>query len=320
MARAVIAVLKAGPLITIQDQGRPGLMRYGISASGPMDRGAYAIANAALGNAAPLPAIEVSPGGLELEVVEGAVTVAVAGGGFALHADNLLLPSWAAVTLRAGMRLALRPGPWGSWTYLAFAGRLAAPAWLGSVATHTTSGFGGGRLQEGQQWIIDDVATRPGREGPIVCPVWARPRHEVKVVLGPQERYFSREGIDRFLSEPFTLTDAYDRMGVRLAGPALKPSARLDMPSEAISRGSVQVNGEGIATVLLADHQSTGGYPKIATVTSDQLDGFVQLRSRKHVAFVAESADAALARVRTRLRAQQEFLARLRDVAQNGRP
>jgi allophanate hydrolase len=320
MARAVIAVVKAGPLVTIQDQGRPGLMRYGISASGPMDRGAYAIANAALGNVAPLPAIEVSPGGLELEVAVGAVTVAVAGGGFSLHADNLLLPSWAVVTLRPGMRLALQPGPWGSWSYVGFAGRLAAPQWLGSVATHTTSGFGGGRLQAGHQLVIEDAATRPEREGSIVCPVWARPRHEVKVVLGPQERFFSRDVIDRFLAEPFALTDAYDRMGVRLAGPALKPAARLDMPSEAISRGSVQVNGEGIATVLLADHQTTGGYPKIATVTSDQLDGFVQLRSRKHVVFVAESADASLARVRTKLRIRQEYLARLRDSAQNGRP
>lgn len=91
--------------------------------------------------------------------------------------------------------------------------------------------------------------------------------------------------IRALLSNSFTLTDAYDPMGVRLSGPVLPPNAALDMPSEPVVRGSIQVAGDGVATVLLADHQTTGGYPKIATILSDDLGGFVQNRSRSAVQF-----------------------------------
>ena len=100
-------------------------------------------------------------------------------------------------------------------------------------------------------------------------------------------------------------------MGVRLSGPSLKPASKLDMPSEPIARGSIQVAGDGVATVLLSDHQTTGGYPKIATVVSDQLDGFAQLRPRQTVRFSAASPEAAIAAVRTRTAIRQRFLAQL---------
>lgn len=107
------------------------------------------------------------------------------------------------------------------------------------------------------------------------------------------------------------LTDAYDRMGVRLSGPPLPPNAPLDMPSDPVVRGSVQVAGDGVATVLLADHQTTGGYPKIATILSNDLDGFVQLRSRNPVRFEAITAAAAISALRTRRAAQATYLSKL---------
>lgn len=312
MAAAVIEIVQAGPLVTVQDGGRPGLMRYGVPASGPMDRGAFAIANAALGNADGAAGIEVSVGGLTLDCVEGRVTVALAGGGFRATLDGREHPSWIVAELGAGMRLTIKPGLWGSWTYLAFAGRLDAKPWLGSVSTHGPSGFGGGRLAAGRRLVIADAERREERIGEIDCPVTARPRHAVKVVLGPQDRFFSAETIETLLSRAFTLTDAYDRMGVRLAGPSLKPDAVLDMPSEPIVRGSIQVAGDGVAAVLLADHQTTGGYPKIATILSDHLDGFAQLRSRAQVAFSAISPQAAVEAARTRRLLTARYLARLR--------
>src|ERR1700722_7364130 len=130
MATTVFSVAQAGPLVTVQDEGRPGFRRFGVSASGPMDRAAFAIANAALGNPAGSPAIEISMGGLALECVEGGVTVAIAGGGFQVGVDRNVLGSWAVATMREGSRLTVRPGSWGSWTYLAFAGRLQASSWL----------------------------------------------------------------------------------------------------------------------------------------------------------------------------------------------
>ncbi len=315
MSTARFVVSQVGPQVSIQDCGRPGLMRFGVPASGPMDRASFAIANVALGNVASASAIEVSMGGLALECVEGAVTFALAGGGFRLAVDDASTGSWRIATIRTGSKLVIRPGPWGSWTYLAFAGKLAADEWLGSVSTHGPSGLGGGRLAVGQELVVEEAESRQNREGEIACPVTARPRHAMRVVLGPQDRFFSGETIDTLLTEPFVLSDSYDRMGVRLRGPSLQPSATLDMPSEAIVRGSIQVAGDGVATVLLADHQTTGGYPKIATIVADDLDGFVQLRSRSRVAFTAIPPEAAIRSARTRRLAQEKFMAKLREQA-----
>ncbi len=313
MPAAIFAVASVGPLVTIQDRGRPGFMRFGVPASGPMDRGAFEIASAALGSSGDSPAIEISMGGLALECVEGAVTVALAGGGFLVSIDRAMHGSWIVATIHAGSRLTVRPGPWGSWTYLAFAGKLKAKSWLASCSTHASSNLGGGRLTVGQRLEIEDAEIREERAGEIPCSVWSRPRAEINIVLGPQDRFFPPEALDLLLSRPFALTDAYDRMGVRLAGPSLRPSAKLDMPSEAICRGSVQVSGDGAATVLLADHQTTGGYPKIATVVSDQLDGLAQQRSRSQITFASIAPAAAIESVRACHRVQRDFLANLRS-------
>lgn len=294
MTTATFRVAFAGPHVSVQDQGRPGLMRFGVPASGPMDRKALAMANVALGNPAGQAGLEVSLGGLSLACLDGALTVAVAGGGFILQTGGQKRGSWAVLTLRAGDVLTLRRGPWGSWTYLALAGRIVAPDWLGSLATHASSGFGGGRLATGQTLEIADAEVRAGREGPIACPVWARPRHVLRCVPGPQGRYFSAQTRAAFTGSCFEMTDAFDRMGVRLRGPMLAPAGALSIPSEPILRGSVQVSGDGVATVLLADHQTTGGYPKIATVLADDLDSFVQCRPRDVIGFRSVTPEAAV--------------------------
>lgn len=299
MSDATLSVVFAGPHVSVQDGGRPGLMRFGVPCSGPMDRLSFAAANLALGNDAHAPGIEVSMAGLVLECVSGEVSYAVAGGGFIVDHAGARRSSWNIATLRAGERLAIRPGHWGSWCYLALAGNLLAGEWLGSVSTHALSGFGGGRLASGQRLRIAGAARREEREGELPCPVSARPRKELRVTLGPQQRFFAPDTIAAFLQGPWRTTDAWDRMGVRLSGPLIAPRANLDMPSEPIVRGAVQVAGDGVATVLLADHQTTGGYPKIATVLDCDLDAFVQLRPRDPVAFRAVSAAEATGIART---------------------
>jgi biotin-dependent carboxylase-like uncharacterized protein len=312
MARAIFAVRSVGPLVTIQDRGRYGFLRYGVPESGPMDRDAFEIAHAALGYDADRAAIEVSIGGIALECVEGSVTLSVAGGGFSLTLDKMALGSWAVVNVRAGSCLTIRPGHWGSWTYVAFVGRLKVGAWLGSYSTHASSGFGGGRVATGQSLEIEDAELREERVREIDCPTWARPRTQLDVVLGPQDRYFSREKQEQFVSEAFTLTDAFDRMGVRLSGPRLEPAAALDMPSEPTAFGSIQVSGDGVPAVLLADHQTTGGYPKIATVVSDQVGGLVQHRTRSQISFRRVEPQAAIQELRARRKHLATFLESLR--------
>jgi len=308
MTVARFAIAHAGPQVTVQDTGRPGLMRFGVPRSGPMDRFAYQIANQALGNAPGTPTIEVSLGGLTLRCLEGQTSFTVAGGSFQVSLGEQSLGPWAVASIKAGETLTLRPGRWGSWCYLAFAGDMQAQNWLGSCATHGPSGFGGDALATGGMLQIEDAELRPDRHGGIPVPVSARPRQRIRVVLGPQDRFFDSEAIQTLLSKPYILTDAYDRMGVRLSGPLLMPNATLDMPSEPIVRGSIQVAGDGVATVLLADHQTTGGYPKIATILSDDLDGFVQLRSRNTVRFEAVTPIAATESMRTRSKSYQNYL------------
>ncbi|MFT4150273.1 MAG: biotin-dependent carboxyltransferase family protein [Paracoccaceae bacterium] len=309
MTDASLRVAFAGPHVTVQDAGRPGLMRFGVPASGPLDRLAFAAANLAVGNPQGAPCIEVSMGGLTIDCTAGAVGFAVAGGGFIVDHAGQKRGSWTVATLRAGERLVIRPGPWGSWCYLALAGEVQATRWLGSAATHGLSGFGGGRLVAGCTIAVTQPRSISARD--IPCPVIARPRHRLHVTLGPQDRFFAPETLAAFLSGPWRMTDAWDRMGVRLAGPRIAPAAALDMPSEPIMRGSVQVAGDGVATVLLADHQTTGGYPKIATVLDAELDAMAQLRPRDPVEFAPLSPTAAIQVARTARMAAGRYLATL---------
>ncbi len=282
-----LQVLFAGPHVTWQDRGRPGLMRFGVPASGPMDRAAFDIATRAAGSDL---AIEVSLGGLALRA-EGEVSLALAGGGFIAETEARG-GSWQVLTLRAGQSLRLRPGFWGAWTYLAIAGQVELTPWLGARATHGPSGLGGGRLVTGQ--VLEVAAPRLLPTALLPCPVHARPRRLLRAVAGPQDRFFAPEDLAAFFAAPFVVSTAIDRMGLRLEGPALVPRGALSIPSEPLLRGSVQVNGAGQATVLMADHQTTGGYPKIATILDADLDALARLRPGEKVEFRQVSPAEAL--------------------------
>lgn len=289
---ARLTVAFAGPHVTVQDGGRHGLARFGVPRSGAMDRLALAAANLAVGNAPEAAAIEVSLGGLQLDCVGGPISFAVAGGGFIVEHGGQKGGSWQVATLQPGERLVIRRGPWGAWCYLAFAGGLVTKPWLGSAATHSQSGFGGGRVVTGDELSVEAprfVATQA-----LPCPAFARPLTQIAATLGPQDRFFAPDQIAALEGAIWRLSGAYDRMGVRLTGPLLPPDAPLDMPSEPVARGSVQVAGDGVATVLLADHQTTGGYPKLATVLDADLDRFAQLRPGDAFRFRLLAADAAL--------------------------
>lgn len=294
MSTARFKVSFAGPLVSLQDAGRAGQMRFGVPASGPMDRFAFAAAHAMLGQSTGT-AIEVSLGGLVLECLDGAVTCAVAGGAFNVNAGD---PGWQALTISKGDRLTLRAGPWGSWCYLAFSGSIFADQWLGSTSTHALSGLGGGALRAGDTIEIHDAAPRPTRDGPYACPDIALRSADIRVIIGPQDHRFAPGAVEALTTAPYRMTDAFDRMGVRLDGPALPLGNALSIPSEPILRGSVQVAGDGVPVVLLADHQTTGGYPKIATVLSTDTDRLAQLRAGEALRFRAVTAEEAIALTR----------------------
>lgn len=311
MAEARFRIAFAGPHVAVQDGGRPGLMRFGVTRSGPMDRLAHAAANRALGRPADAPAVEVSLGGLTLDCLAGAVTVAVAGGGFVVAHDGRRHGSWVVLRLAAGERLQIRPGHWGSWCYLACAGTLAHATWLGSAATHTMSGRGGGLLSTGGELVVTDPDPAAAPHGPLRCPVFARPLARASVVPGPQDHELLPDALPTLLGAEWRVSSAYDRMGMRLEGPPLALGDALSIPSQAIVAGSLQVSGDGVPTLLMRDHQTTGGYPKIATVLDCDLDRVAQLRPRDTLRLTAVTPEEAIRRARAAASLRAAWLDRL---------
>ena len=276
---ATFVVEQAGPLTTTQDGGRPGLLRFGIPRSGPVDRSSYAAAVRAFGGTAVTAAIEVSLGGIMLRCTRGQAAFALCGGGFTVELDGEPLGGWVVARICAGMTLRARPGA-GNWSYLAFAGHIEAPAWLGSVSRHVQADLGGHRLVAGDTLEVADC--RPFERDDEAVRAVPRPAdadHPIlraRTVLGPQDRFFGAAAIETLLSASVRPSVSFDRMGLILDMPVIPPNA-LDMPSEPAVRGALQVDGAGRTTLLLADHQTAGGYPKIAVMLGADADRVAQL-------------------------------------------
>lgn len=310
MSDVEFSISFAGPLVTFQDIGRPGNMRYGVSASGPMDIVSFEAANAVLGNETKQTAIEISLGGLILQCHEGSITLAITGGDFLIEYQGQKISSWTVLTIQKGERLSIRAGKSGSWAYLAFSGKLNVKDWLKSNSTHSTSGFGGGVLKTGQKFTLTDASNQANRIGPILKPSFST-NDLIHAVLGPQDQYFMKTAIEIFSDSIFKVSDNYDRMGMQLTGPKLELKSALSIPSEPVVKGSIQVSGDGIPTILLADHQTTGGYPKIATVISSDINRLVQFRSNQSVEFILISSNEALQKTRKFLDMKEKYLQKI---------
>ena len=310
MSDVEFSISFAGPLVTFQDIGRPGNMRYGVSASGPMDIVSFEAANAVLGNETKQTAIEISLGGLILQCHEGSITLAITGGDFLIEYQGQKISSWTVLTIQKGERLSVRAGKSGSWAYLAFSGKLNVKDWLNSSSTHSTSGFGGGVLKTGQKFTLKDASNQANRIGPILKPNF-NTNDLIHAVLGPQDQYFMNTAIKIFSDSIFKVSDNYDRMGMQLTGPKLELKSALSIPSEPVVKGSIQVSGDGIPTILLADHQTTGGYPKIATVISSDINRLVQLRSNQNVEFILINSNEALQKTRKFLDMKEKYLQKI---------
>ena len=270
-----LRVRAVGPVVTFTDEGRPGRLRWGVPASAPMDPGALAALRPVAGPGA---AVEVSLGGLEVAVEGAPCTLAVAGGGFEVRRNGLDVSAPCAFAAFPGdvVRIAPRAKGGGAWAYLAATGGFDAPRWQGSAATHVASGLGGGALAKGD--LIPFAAPRIdyARQGAIALP--ERGDGPFRLILGPQDRHFPETAVERLFASEWRATARGNRMGMGIDGPALRPEGALSIPSEPLVRGAVQVNGEGGAVVLAADHQTAAGYPKIAVLASVDHGRFAQLR------------------------------------------
>lgn len=293
-----LVIESAGPGITLQDGGRHGYLRYGITAAGPMDPLMHAAANRAASNPLDATAIEISTGGVTVSAEDGAVGIALLAPGFRAALDGVPLPDTVALTLEPGQTLVVRAGGAGAWGYLSVAGRLDVAPVLGSAATHTRSGLGGldGRgLAAGDRLPIAEGRTPDGPPQRLVAPWLDRDGREIRVVLGPQDDYFAPDQIEAFLAGPWTVSPRGDRMACFVDGTPLKHAKGHDIVSDGVAMGAIQVPGNGLPIILMADRQSTGGYPKIATVIGPDLGRLAQTRGGTRIAFRSVSVEEAVA-------------------------
>ena len=308
MSQALIH--EAGPLTTVQDLGRPGHLRVGIPASGPVDAEAFVLANRLVGNGDGAAALECTLMGPRIEFTD-ARTVAVTGAEMALTLNGAPVPCWESLRVKGGDVLKLGAAKTGVRAYLAIGGGIDTPAVLGSRATYLRGRLGGRALAKGDRLPLGPAtAASVGRVRSERRPDYST-EPEVQVVLGPQDDRFTTRGIAAFLEGPYAMTPQSDRMGARLRGPVIEHARGHDIISDGVPLGGIQVVGDGQPIVLLVDRQSTGGYTKIATVCSFDIGRVGQLKPGQRLRF--RRVDPAQAH--GELKARRELL----DTAIEGR-
>ena len=298
-----IEVLDGGMFSTVQDLGRIGAQKYGVPVSGAMDAQACRAANRLVGNASDAACIEMTLVGPVLRF-GGCGVAALTGADLGALLNGHPLERWATVSVAAGATLTFTGVRDGVRAYLAVAGGMNVPPVLGSRSTFTRSALGGldGRaLRAGDRIPVGSAPEPPrgpGRRLPRhAVPVYGH-AHNLRVIMGPQDDAFSDEGIRTFLSGTYTLLTQSDRIGCRLSGPRIAHRAGADIVSDGTTLGSVQVAGDGLPIVLMADRGTTGGYTKIATVASVDVWRLAQASPGDRTRFVRISLREAHALLR----------------------
>ena len=295
-----LVVVKAGLLTTIQDRGRWGLQARGVPVAGPMDPCSHRLANALAGNDVDAATLEVTLIGPELEFDDERV-IAVAGAEFELTVDGRNVPANAAFVVASGSCLRFGRRLRGARAYVAMSGGVGVAPTLGSRATHVISAMGGldGRpLKAGDRVPLGDpMRARNTMSAQPRSPLFALPegRARIRVLAGPQQDYFAPDALDVLQSASYTISHTSDRMGFRLEGPVLTHARGADIISDATPLGVLQVPASGLPILLMADRQTTGGYPKIATVISADISVAGQLAPGDAISFSVCSPREALA-------------------------
>lgn len=318
MSGPCLRVLATGPGASLQDGGRVGFQRYGLSASGPMDRLAHAAGNALVGNEPNTGAIEFAMSGGRFQADGGSVRLALAGAPCRLSCDGEPIAHHASFLLREGGTLRIERPRDGVFAYLAVAGGVAVDAVMGSLSLHARAALGGmdGRpIDDGMRLPLRAAAPAAASER-MLDPIPLERAAPIRVVLGPQADAFTEAGIATLLGQAFAVSNRADRMGYQLEGPAIAHGAAgFNIVSDGTVAGSIQVPGSGQPIVLLADRQTTGGYPKIATVVSADLRRIAQRRPGEVVRFSAVSLEDAVHLARARAALVASLPQALRPVA-----
>jgi antagonist of KipI len=272
-----LEVIDVSGLATIQDSGRTGWRRFGVPTSGPMDLFAFRAANALAGNPLNFAVVEIGLGEIAFRALQDCV-IAVAGARYKLSIYLWEFPLWSSFFVRGGWTIRFNKMDYGMWAYLAIAGGIQTQPTLGSGSTYLRGAFGGleGRPLQVGDVIRTSIPSHLSYElAARTLPEEARPKYNdhpvIDVIMGPQTKYFSNESIQTFLSSDYSVSLTSDRMGYRLEGPPLTQRGKTELISEGMTFGAIQIPSNGQPIVMMADCPTTGGYPKIAAVTSADL-------------------------------------------------
>lgn len=302
-----LIVTAVGPATSVQDGGRYGAQRYGLTPSGAMDRLALAAGNCLVGNPPFAAAIEVGPFGATFTAREGKVRVALAGAVRNAEIASRPVTFNESCTLNDGESLTLGLVRGGTFSYLAIEGGVKGEPMFGSLAVNARAGLGSPFPRPLQAEDILDVDTAKATiERQIDLPLL--PDDPIRVVMGPQDDEFG-EAKDLFLRSEWKISATSDRMGYRLEGPTIKHLHGHNIVSDGTVNGSIQVPGNGQPIVLMPDRGTTGGYPKIATVISADLGRFSQIPAGHTFHFQA----VTMAEAQAEVRAMAELLRTLPD-------
>ncbi len=331
---AALAVLRPGMLTTVQDRGRHGLQHLGVVPGGAMDQIGHDIANALVGNPASAATLEITLLGPELQFA-GDALIALCGARFDATIEGRRVPLDRPVLVAAGSRLTLGRALRGCRAYLAIAGGIAVDEVLGSRSTYLPAGFGGlaGRaLRAGDQIPLAEDSAHLARErfavlGPgidlgrgMLSVRWFAPPltvinqagREFAVLPGRHHDRFTAKALEALYQSSWRVSPDSNRMGFRLTGPKLETDGKLEIISEPTCLGTVQVPANGTPIVLMADHQTTGGYPKIAEVASVDIPALAQISPGEELRFARCTLEQARER---RLAARSVLAAVMRSIA-----
>lgn len=288
-----LEIIVPGLQTTVQDLGRIGYQDVGVPASGPLDRISLRLANALVGNPPGIPALEMLLHGPTLKVLADSVRLALVGcdASIEIRSGNArIVPAGQSVRLTRGE--VFRIGAFGDsvCAYLAIEGGPDIAPILGSASTYVRGaigGFQGRRLQKSDIVHLKLAAADVRSECTLPRPFDLALDAPVRVVLGPQEDHFTDDAVKTFLSSDYTVSHQADRMGFRLEGPLVAHAKGYNIVSDGIVPGAIQVPGSGRPIILMVDNQTTGGYPKIATVISADIPVVGRRRPGRSIRFTA---------------------------------
>ena len=311
MTKLVIANI--GPVSSVQDGGRHGAQRYGLTPSGAMDRLALASANCLVGNAPFAASVEIGPFGAAFAARDGAVRVALCGAprGADIAGRNAAFDT--SMIIADGETLALGFARGGAFSYLAIEGGIAGEPMFGSLAVNARAGLGSPYprpLQSGDEFQVNAASRAAERRIELPAPA----NGPIRVVFGPQDDEFADAAKALFLDSEWKISATSDRMGYRLEGPVIRHLHGHNIVSDGTVDGSVQVPGNGAPIVLMKDRGTSGGYPKIATVISTDLGRFAQTPAGTGFRFKAISMAEAQAEARTFAELLRTLPDRLRPI------